>query len=296
MSEPIKRRDFIIQSLALFLAAPAWAAKKKSSKGKVMNNKNKMPVLFIGHGSPMNALANNEYTEALSKLASTIETPKAILMISAHWMTKGTWVTAMDKPKTIHDFGGFPKALFDVQYPAPGKPELAQSIIKEITTPSIGADANEWGLDHGTWSVLRHMYPNANIPVLQLSMDMSKPAEYHYEIGKKLKFLRSQGVLIMGSGNIVHNLRQIDWDEKAKAFAWAVEFDQWVKEKAQSRDFNSLVKEFSRAKGGSLSVPTPDHYYPLLYVIGAVDELDQVSFPYEGMQNASISMRSFKWS
>jgi 4,5-DOPA dioxygenase extradiol len=255
-----------------------------------------MPVLFIGHGSPMNALANNDYTHALETLKTSIETPKAILMISAHWMTEGSWVTRMEHPKTIHDFGGFPKALFDIQYPAPGMPSLADMIIKTISSPHIDADENEWGLDHGTWSVLRHLYPDANIPVLQLSMDMTKPAEYHYEIGKQLKFFRNQGVLIIGSGNIVHNLRQIDWDENAKAFDWAVEFDQWVKEKAVSHDFNSLVSEFSKSKIGQLSVPTPDHYYPLLYILGAVDKEDKLSFPYEGMQNASISMRSFMWN
>jgi 4,5-DOPA dioxygenase extradiol len=260
-----------------------------------MTNKNAMPILFIAHGSPMNALANNDYTRALGLLKTSIETPKAILMISAHWMTRGVQVTSMSHPKTIHDFGGFPKALFDIQYPAPGLPELADTIIKTISSVPIEADAKEWGLDHGAWSVLRHIYPEANIPVLQLSMDMSKPAQYHYEMGQKLKFLRSQGVLIIGSGNIVHNLRQINWDENAQALDWAVEFDQWVKEKAINRDFNSLVKDFAKTKSGQLSVPTPDHYYPLLYILGAVDEKDQLSTVYEGMQNASISMRSFRW-
>lgn len=260
-----------------------------------MNAKTKMPVLFIGHGSPMNALANNDYTRALNLLGKTIEKPKAILMISAHWMTRGTAVTAMAHPKTIHDFYGFPKALFDIQYPAPGSTELAHVLIDQIGSPHILPDTNEWGLDHGTWSVLKHLYPEANIPVLQLSMDMTKPAEYHFEIGKKLKFLREQGVLIIGSGNIVHNLRQIDWEEKATPFDWAVEFDQWVKEKAEKHDFSSLVKDYAQSKSGQLSVPTPDHYYPLLYILGAVEDNDQLSFPYEEIQNASIAMRSFMW-
>lgn len=296
MSRSIKRRDFILLTLAGALSAPAIVGAKLKSKGKKMTNQNKMPILFIGHGSPMNALANNEYTRALNKIRTSIVKPKAILMISAHWMTNGTWVTAMQEPKTIHDFGGFPKALYEVQYPAPGLPALADSIIKSIKIPPIGADTKEWGLDHGTWSVLRHIYPDASIPVLQLSMDMSKPAEHHYEIGKKLKFLREQGVLIMGSGNIVHNLRTIDWNESAKPFEWAQEFDLWVKEKSLSRDFSSLVKEFMKTKSGQLSVPTPDHYYPFLSILGAVDDSDQLSFPYEGMQNGSISMRSFMWS
>ncbi|MDO9182938.1 MAG: 4,5-DOPA dioxygenase extradiol [Bacteriovorax sp.] len=261
-----------------------------------MSSKNKMPVLFIGHGSPMNAIANNNYTRELSDLKNSIETPKAILMISAHWLTKGTFLTAMSSPKTIHDFQGFPKELFDIQYKAPGSPELAEILINNISSPQIEKDMDEWGLDHGTWSVLRHMYPEANIPVIQLSMDMTRPAEYHFEMGQKIKFLRQQGVLIMASGNIVHNLRQLNWDENALPFDWSVEFDLWVKEKALQGDFNSLVKEFTETKSGQLSVPTPDHYYPLLYILGAVDEKDQLSFLFEGIQNASISMRSFKWS
>ena len=261
-----------------------------------MNNKNKMPILFIGHGSPMNALANNDYTHALNKLETTLPTPKAVLMISAHWMTKGTWLTTMAHPQTIHDFGGFPKALFDLQYPAPGDPELAKLIIKHFQSPHIGSDQNEWGLDHGTWSILRHIYPEAHIPVLQLSMDMTMPSEYHYELGQKLHFLREQGVLIIGSGNIVHNLRQINWDQNARPFDWANEFDLWVKEKTMSRDFHSLIKDFTNFKSGQLSVPTPDHYFPLLYILGASDDTDQLTFPYEGIEHSSISMRSFMWS
>lgn len=175
-----------------------------------MTNK-KMPVLFIGHGSPMNALASNDYTKILNKLGSDLPRPEAIVMVSAHWQTRGSWVTAMPKPRTIHDFGGFPKALFEVQYPAPGSPELAREIITRIPEPKIGEDTGEWGFDHGTWSILRHIYPKADIPVVQLSLDMTKPASYHYELGKKLTFLRDKNVLIMASGNIVHNLRFIEW-------------------------------------------------------------------------------------
>ncbi len=258
-------------------------------------DKNKMPVLFIGHGSPMNAISVNDYTRALKRLSKDIEIPKAILMISAHWMTNDTEVTAMVNPKTIHDFGGFPKALFEVQYNAPGAPDLATKIINSIKNPLIKSDLKDWGLDHGTWSVLRHMYPNADVPVLQLSMDMTKPASYHYEIGKQLQFLREEGILIIGSGNIVHNLRQLDWNEKANTYSWAQSFDSWVKEKTLAKDFDSLINNFLEAPGGSLSVPTPDHYFPFLYAIGAVSPDDNLSFPFEGMQNASISMRSFKW-
>jgi len=254
-----------------------------------------MPVLFIGHGSPMNALAQNDYTKALNNLATDIPTPKAILIISAHWMTKGTLITAMEKPKTIHDFGGFPQALFEVQYNASGNPKLAESIIQTIKSPSIKSDLNDWGLDHGTWSILRHMYPEANIPVLQLSMDMSQGPEVHFEIGKQIKYLREEGVLIIGSGNIVHNLRHIDWNEHAKPFSWATSFDLWVKEKVELKEFGALVKDYLKASGGAQSVPTPDHYFPLLYTLGAVDSSDQLSIPFEGMQNASISMRSIRW-
>ena len=260
-----------------------------------MNSKIKMPVIFIGHGSPMNTIAHNEYTQALATLGENIPTPQAILMISAHWMTRGTWVTAMEKPQTIHDFGGFPNELYQIQYPAKGSPKIARDIIAHITSPAIGADEKEWGLDHGAWSVLKHVYPNANIPVIQISIDMTKPSEYHYELGQKLKFLREQGVLIMGSGNITHNLRIFDWKENAPLLPWAVEFDQWVTEKLKAKDFTPLVSEYLKNKNGPTAQPTPDHYYPMLYVLGAVDEADKLDFIYEGIQNASISMRSFKW-
>jgi 4,5-DOPA dioxygenase extradiol len=261
-----------------------------------MNKKNLMPILFCAHGSPMNAIAHNHFTESLSKIPSTFPRPKAILMISAHWTTRGTFITAMPNPKTIHDFYGFPKELFDVNYLAPGDPDLAQSLIKEISSTEIIADTKEWGLDHGTWSVLKHIFPNADIPVVQLSLDMTKPNEFHFELGQKLKYLRAQGILIMGSGNIVHNLRKIDWDENAKPFDWATEFDEWVKEKAIKREFHALTSDFLKSPSGQLSNPSLEHYLPLLYILGAVDENDQLSFPFEGMQHGSLSMRTFMWS
>jgi 4,5-DOPA dioxygenase extradiol len=293
-----RRRSFIKTLLLSGLSFSALGAlKKKKLKDKKMetSSTHKMPVLFFGHGSPMNAIAHNDYTKALSTAAANLPTPKAILMISAHWMTRGTWVTAMQKPKTIHDFGGFPNELYQIEYPAAGNPEIAREIINHITSPHIGADETEWGLDHGAWSVLRHVYPKADIPVIQLSMDMTKPAEYHFELGEKLKFLRKQGVLIIGSGNITHNLRIFDWKENAPLLSWAVEFDQWVTEKLKTRDFKPLVSEYLKNKNGPIAQPTPDHYYPLLYVLGAVDEKDKLEFIYEGIQNASISMRSFKF-
>lgn len=233
----------------------------------------------------MNAIAVNKYTETLNKLGTDLPRPKAILCISAHWMTEGTWVTAMERPKTIHDFYGFPQALFDVQYPAPGSPALASRI-------PANQDKEMWGLDHGSWSVLRHIYPKADIPVLQLSLHLEQPPSYHYEMGEKLKFLRDEGVLIVSSGNLVHNLRRINWGETAPAFPWAVEFDQWTKEKLDARDDKALVEDFQKTEAGRLSVPTIEHYLPLLYVLGA-SKGEKVKYVFEDIHHSSIAMRSF---
>lgn len=251
----------------------------------------KMPVLFLGHGSPMNAIADNAFTKTLNTLGKRVPRPTAILCVSAHWMSEGTWVTGMQNPKTIHDFYGFPQPLFDVQYKAPGSPEAAKMIQQTITDPKINIDNEMWGLDHGTWSVLRHMYPEADIPVLQLSIYMEQPPEYHVKVGEELRKLREKGVLIVGSGNIVHNLRKIVWEPNAKPYDWAIEFDEYVKQKLIQRDFKSLTKEALTLESGKLSVPTPDHWYPLLYTIGAADKNDEMKFEYEEMQNGSISMR-----
>ena len=254
----------------------------------------RMPVLFIGHGSPMNAIEINTYTKTLNALGKNLPKPKAILMVSAHWMTEGTFITEMQNPKTIHDFYGFPQKLFDVQYPAPGSPEIAKLIQETALDPKVHGDKEMWGLDHGTWSVLRHMYPNADIPVMQLSLYMAQPPEYHVKLGQQLSKLRDQGVLILGSGNLVHNLRQIKWDPNAQPFNWAVEFDQWLKERLVDRDFKSVQNDFHKTKAGQLSVPTLDHYLPLHYILGAADSRDELKFEYEEMQNGSISMRSFR--
>lgn len=251
----------------------------------------KMPVLFLGHGSPMNAIADNNFTKTLTTLGKRVPRPSAILCVSAHWMSEGTWVTGMQNPKTIHDFYGFPQPLFDVQYKAPGSPEAAKMIQSVITDPKINIDNEMWGLDHGTWSVLRHMYPEADIPVLQMSIYMEQPPEYHVKVGEELRKLREKGVLIVGSGNIVHNLRRIIWEPNAKAYDWAIEFDEYVKQKLIQRDFKSLTHEALKLEAGKLSVPTPDHWYPLLYTIGAAEKNDEMKFEYEEMQNGSISMR-----
>lgn len=260
------------------------------------NTTRRQPVLFLGHGSPMNAIQENGFTRSLGELGRRLEQPKAILCVSAHWMTEGTWVTRMPKPRTIHDFYSFPKPLFDVQYPAPGSPEVADMIHEEIREPQVKAEDTNWGLDHGTWSVLRHMYPQANIPVLQLSIDMSQGPEYHFRLGQQLRKFRDRGILIVGSGNIVHNLRQIDFSSNAKPFDWAVEFDEWVKERLIAEDHRGLLTDATRTEAGKLSVPTPDHYYPLLYVLGATDSRDQLRFEHEEIQNGSISMRCLSYS
>jgi 4,5-DOPA dioxygenase extradiol len=252
------------------------------------------PVYFIGHGSPMNALEQNEFTRSLNGMRKLFPKPKAVLCISAHWMTEGSWVTAMAKPKTIHDFYGFPKELFEVQYPAPGDPELAALICDQIS--DVHPESETWGLDHGTWSVVRHIFPDADVPIIQLSLDMERPAEYHFKLGQKLRFLRAEGVLIIGSGNVVHNLRTMNWTTNVDPFEWASEYDAWIREKLLARDFKSLTFNFRDSDSGKLSVPTPEHYYPLLYSIGASDDSDEIEFIFEEIHNASISMRTMSFS
>lgn len=251
----------------------------------------KLPVAFIGHGSPMNAIEDNEFSRAWKILPDLIPTPKAILCISAHWTTSGTAVTAMDNPKTIHDFGGFPQELFQVQYPAKGSLELAELIKANVKKTDIILDKKEWGLDHGTWSILKLMYPEANIPVVQLSLDYYKPASYHYELAKELAFLREQGVFIMASGNVVHNLRYADFTG-LEPYDWAVQFDQEVKDLIIKGEHKSLIEYEKMGKHAMLSIPTPEHYYPLLYILGLQDPSDEVIFPVEGMSFRSGSMLS----
>lgn len=255
------------------------------------------PVLFIGHGSPMNGIEDNEFSRTWTKFGKEISKPKAVLVISAHWLTNGTHITAMPNPKTIHDFGGFPQALFDVQYPAPGNPELAEETSKLITSTNVGLD-HDWGLDHGTWTVVRHMYPNADIPVLQFSIDYSKPPQYHYELAKQLKSLRKRGVLIIGSGNMVHNLRMVAWDklqEPEYGFDWAHEMNSVFKEKIGNNDFNALINYEKLNPAAKLAIPTPDHYYPLLYAMALQDSKDDTSFFNDKAVGGSLTMTSVQW-
>lgn len=255
------------------------------------------PVLFIGHGSPMNGIEDNEFSRTWTKFGKGIPKPKAVLVISAHWLTNGTHITAMPNPKTIHDFGGFPQALFDVQYQAPGSPELAEVTSKLITSTTIGLD-HDWGLDHGTWTVVRHMYPNADIPVLQLSIDYSKSPQYHYDLARQLKSLRKKGVLIIGSGNMVHNLRMVAWDklqEPEYGFDWAIEMNSIFKEKIGNHDFNALIQYEKLNAAAKLAIPTPDHYYPLLYAMALRDTKDEASFFNDKAVGGSLTMTSVQW-
>jgi 4,5-DOPA dioxygenase extradiol len=250
----------------------------------------RLPVLFIGHGSPMNGIEDNEFSRTWAKFGYEIPKPKAVLVISAHWLTNGTHITAMENPKTIHDFGGFPQALFDVQYPAKGSPELAAGTSKLITSTTVGLD-HDWGLDHGTWTVVRHMYPNADIPVLQLSIDYNKPAQYHFDLAKQLISLRNKGVLIIGSGNMVHNLRMIAWDklqESEYGYDWAIEMNSIFKDKISNSDFQSLINYEKLGAAAKLAIPTPDHYYPLIYSIALQEKQDEISFFNDKLVGGSL--------
>ena len=247
-----------------------------------------MPVLFVGHGSPMNAIEHNAFTETLSGLSARLPRPKAVCVVSAHWVTRGSQVMASDRPKTIHDFYGFPPPLYEVQYPAPGAPAEAERMANN---PEIALD-NEWGLDHGSWSVLRHLYPQADVPAFQLSLDERRGFKEHLELGREIQSLRERGVLILGSGNIVHNLRRLDWNAPHGAYDWAVDFDAKVKQAVDSHDAGVLAEP--QKWGDALLAtahPSVEHYLPLLYCMGSTDERDTVSYPYEGFDFGSISMR-----
>jgi 4,5-DOPA dioxygenase extradiol len=253
-----------------------------------------MPVLFIGHGSPMNAIENNAFTLAWQQLGKTIPKPKAVLCVSAHWLTQGTYVTAMPLPKTIHDFGGFPNALFDVQYPASGQVEMATLVKNTIHSTPVGLDL-DWGLDHGTWSILKHIYPLADVPVLQLSIDFKQPMNYHYQLAKELAALRKKGVLIIGSGNMVHNLANIAWDKFSVdnyAYDWAIEMNTLFKQNILQKNHQALVNYNGLSKYASLAIPTPDHYIPLLYTLGLQTDKDQIAFFNDQYVAGSLSMTS----
>lgn len=284
----MKRRDFIYKSSLAVIAMSSikslgdWASTLPDAEQL-------SPVMFVGHGNPMNAIEENEFSNGFKQVGKLMPLPKAIVCVSAHWETIGTKVTAMSNPPTIHDFGGFPEKLFQQQYPAPGNPELAKEICNTIKNPSIGEDLH-WGLDHGTWSVLLPMFPKANIPVIQLSLDYTKDAQYHFDLAKQLAFLRKKGVMIIGSGNIVHNLGNAVF--KDVAYDWTIEFDSKIKEAIDKNDNASLVNYKKFGKAATLAVPSNEHYLPLLYIAALRNEKDKLTYFNEKNTMGSISMRS----
>ena len=251
---------------------------------------NMLPAIFFGHGNPMNAITHNDYPETWRRMGEEMPKPKAILSISAHWYIPGTGVTVSTAPRTIHDFGGFPQELYQVQYPAPGDPTLARRVQQILAPLAVKLD-NSWGLDHGTWSVLRHVYPAADIPIVQLSIDETKPASFHFEIGRKLTALRDEGVLIVGSGNLVHNLHTYAWGRHSREpYEWAVRFESVARDMMLAGEHKPLIDYDTLGPDAALSIPTPDHYLPLLYVLGAQQMGESVRFPVAGVDGGSISM------
>jgi 4,5-DOPA dioxygenase extradiol len=249
-----------------------------------------LPAIFLGHGNPMNALLNNSYTEGWRRIGEQTPRPKAILAISAHWFIPETALTIGTAPRTIHDFGGFPRELYEVRYPAPGDPDLARR-VQELLAPLPVKFDSSWGLDHGTWSVLRHVYPAADIPVVQLSIDETQPASFHFEIGRKLAPLRDERILVVGSGNLVHNLQAYSWGRHATApYDWAIRFEKEAKKMMLAGEFKPLVQYEKLGRDAMLSIPTPDHYLPLLYVIATGQQGEVITFPVEGVDGGSMSM------
>ena len=271
--------------------------KETSMDQKIPQNNEKMPVLFIGHGSPINVISENDFTKSLVKLGQNLPKPRAIMVVSAHWLTNGTYITCMNKPETIHDFYGFPEEMYKISYPSPGAPDCAKFLAQSQDNVNC---STQWGLDHASWAVLKHMYPQADIPVFEMSLDYSfsdknpKPVQYHYNLASKLKGLREKGVLIMGSGNIVHNLRMADYDMQAEPYDWAVEFDQKMKSNLLNGNVKDLINFENMGPSASYAVPTLDHYLPMIYAVAQREGNEPVNFIYEGFQNGSISMRCFQ--
>ena len=286
----MNRKDFL-KTLSL-IPMTGIALKLNALENLVSNfeTTEMMPVLFVGHGSPMNAIEDNVFSREMKTMGKKLPRPKAILMISAHWETKGTFVTAMEQPKTIHDFGGFPQALFDVQYPAPGSIWLAEQTKKTITTANVELDTS-WGFDHGCWSVTKNMFPEADIPIIQFSLDYTKDAQYHYDLAKQLASLRKKGVLIIGSGNMVHNFNYADFSSE-KAIPWAVEANETFKKQIIENDFKSLINYKTFSTATKLSAPTPEHYLPMLYAIALREKTENVSFFNDASVFGAFSMTS----
>jgi 4,5-DOPA dioxygenase extradiol len=292
----MKRGDFLFTITGGLLAMSDLLALKKLTE-ELNEQDEKMPVLFIGHGSPMNGIEDNEFSQQWMKTAKEMPLPKAVLVISAHWLTTGTYITAMDHPKTIHDFSGFPQELFEVQYPAPGNSLLASETKELIKSTNVGLN-HDWGLDHGAWTVVRKMYPDANIPVLQLSIDYDKPASYHYNLAKELTDLRKKGVLIIGSGNMIHNLGMVAWDKLNQpdfGYDWAIEMHELFRKKIAEGDHKALINYESLSKSAMLAVPTPDHYLPLMYTLGLQEKNEEPFFFNDKLVAGSLNMTSVKF-
>ncbi len=292
------RRDFLKTLTGIGTLTTLSSLKNLSDSLKEEDYK--MPVLFIGHGSPMNAIEDNEFNKKWKQIAKDFPKPKAVLCISAHWLTKGSMVTAAPQLKTIHDFGGFPKELFAVQYPAPGMPDLAKTTKNLIKSTDVVLD-HDWGFDHGSWSVVKNMYPNADVPMIQLSIDYYKQGSYHYELGQQLQSLRKKGVLILGSGNMVHNLRMIRIPAGSDpslgfnvnyGFDWALEMNEVFKKHISDKNHKPLFNYKTLHKDAELAVPTPDHYWPLIYSLGATDTKDEITFFNDKAVAGSLTMTS----
>lgn len=290
-------RKIAIKNLALLPFLAQTKMKELNNLTSSFNSTEKMPVLFLGHGSPMNAIEENEFVKGFRKVGQEIQKPNAILCISAHWETRGTMVTAMQNPPTIHDFGGFPRELFEVQYPAPGSPELAKETKELIESTEVDLD-DKWGLDHGAWSVIKHLYPKANIPVIQMSLDYYQGPQYHYELAKQIKSLREKGVLIVGSGNLVHNLRMVDWKRLNDTYAydWAEEANAKMKKFIKEGDHKSLINYAQQGKPFQLAIPSPEHYLPLLYTLALKDEKDSIEFFNDKPVAGALTMTSVRIS
>jgi 4,5-DOPA dioxygenase extradiol len=280
-----------------------WEIKIMNTLNELQNISNtfpkteKMPVLFLGHGSPMNAIEENEFVTGFRNIAKSLPKPNAILCISAHWFTNGTKVTAMEMPKTIHDFGGFPQDLFAVQYPAQGSPKLALE-TKELLEPLVAELDYNWGLDHGAWSVIKHLYPDANIPVIQMSIDYTKSGQYHFDLAQKLSALRKKGILIIGSGNIVHNLRLVDFQNFGKdnyGFDWAIEVRETINNYLEDGNFQPLIDFEKQNRAFQMAIPTPEHYLPLLYTLGLKEKSEEISLFNDKLLAGSLSMTSVKF-
>lgn len=291
----MNRKTFLKSLAILPLTAAAMKLNELNKMIEPLGKTSKMPVFFLGHGSPMNAIEENEFVTGFRSIVKEIPKPNAILCVSAHWETKGTFVTAMQNPPTIHDFGGFPKELFAVQYPAPGSPDLAKQTKSLISKTEVGLD-DKWGLDHGAWSVIKHLYPNADIPVIQMSIDYSQTPQYHYELAQQIKSLREKGVLIIGSGNIVHNLGKVEWRRLNETFGydWAIEANDKMKKFILDGNHKELINFRSQGKAFDLAIPTPEHYLPLLYSLAMQEKNEEVKLFNDKAVAGALTMTSLK--